>query len=197
MKRLTLWSVSTLLMMLLVGPGLRAQAGATLLGASELAGITAGVCTTCATDPGDTPPPPPRKTGKTWELVSVSSTPATQVGYTLLYEVRNSTSKPMPVSESHSNECRHVMTSGGIGISKGLNVTIGTTYFCARTLTVSFVVSPGKRVKLYKGDMRYYKTYVVREMQSWSDGSSTPTGRTDMGKEENRYSIYHPVENPL
>ncbi len=197
MKRLTLWSVSTLLMMLLLGPGLQAHAGATLLSAAELAGTTAGVCTTCATDPGAPPTQPPRKKGKTWELVSISTTPATQVGYQLLYEVRNSTRNPMPVSESYSNECRHVMTSGGIGISKGLNVSIGTTYHCARSLTVSFVVSPGTRVKLYKGDMRYFKTYVVREVQAWSDGSTTPTGRTDTGKEENRYSVYHPVENPL
>ena len=88
MKRLTLWSVSTLLMMLLLGPGLQAHAGATLLSAAELA---------------------------------------------------------------------------------------GTTYHCARSLTVSFVVSPGTRVKLYKGDMRYFKTYVVREVQAWSDGSTTRT----------------------
>lgn len=201
MKRIVLWSVSTLLLMLLAVPAQSAKAASVLapIGGLELTAITAGICTTCDSEPVEDPKPPkpPRLDRYIWEITGSKAGTASQVGYSLLSDYNNAGSTTMTTSFTFNDECRRVLTSGGVGISAALNLSVGTVYHCARQERVEFAIPPRTRLKVYKGDMRQFITYTAREYALYSDGSSTPTGRTDQGTEENRYSRISAVTSSL
>lgn len=198
MKRLLLYATATAMLMLVSNGVFGAQAALAPLSAIDLAITTAGLCRTCDS-PSDPQPPPsnsPRVIGTEWRIISHSTSPVHQVNYSLIGEWVNSSAYTNTVIEQLSNNCRHVLTSGGIGISTGLNLSVGTTYHCATTRSYHFTIPPFTRTKLYQGDMRYYKNFEAALVQIWSDGSETMTPQRDYGVQRNDFSKYNPVHNP-
>lgn len=197
MKRLALWSLTTVLLMLFSAPGLQARAAALApLSAADLASTTAGVCTNCH-PPADQPPAPPRVTSHSWEIISTKAGNPTQLSYVLARQYANASSQPVTFSYTFDNECKRVLTSGSLGVSKALNLTVGTVYHCAVKDTAQIVVPPRTGLKIYKGYMRAITTYVAREIANYSDGSREPTGRTDTGSLEHNYVKFTIMDSAL
>lgn len=198
MKRLMLYATATVVLMLVASGAFGAQAAITPLGVTELASITAGICTTCG-EP--TPPPPPSQSPRLiateWRIISQNETPHRQLSYSVLTERVNRSATPAAHSPVYSNDCRHVLTSGGIGIAASLNVSIGTTYHCAQTQAVTFTVPPFSRTKLYKGEMRYFTNYEAAVVNFFSNGREEVTSRRDYGVRRHDYSRFNAVTNPL
>lgn len=198
MRRLAISTLGALLLMLFASMAAGGNAASAQIGALELSTITAGFCVQCAPEESPPPPPPPPTVvGYAWEVVSQKSTNPTQVSYALMQEFSNSTKSPQTIRQTYSDECRNMFTSGGVGISTGFNITVGTTYHCASQTTLEITVKPGERVKVYKAQMRYTTTYVVAEVQVMSDGTTRRTGRTDTGTKEHRYSKYSTVSGSV
>lgn len=200
-KRLALWTVSTLLLMLLASPVQSATATADLapVSALELVNVTAGICFNCPPEEPADPKPakPPKLTGYVWEITSSKHYAPTQLSHALAREYVNSSTMNVKYTFTYSDECTHVLTSGGVGISSSLSLTVGTVYKCAAQDTMEITVAPRTRVKLYRGAMRQLATYVAHELAVYSDGSTSRTGRSDSGTTETRYYRYNTVSNPL
>lgn len=192
MKRLLLSTV-TLFLMLVPASAVGAGTGSLeALSVTELAAVTAGICSTCAPK-DEPPPPPPYVVSLDWDIVSQSESSHKQVRYSLEETFINSSSRPYGVTRSYRNNCRHVLVSGGFGVSQGLNVQVGTVYDCSSNTTLQLTVPAYRRLKLYRAEMRYYIDYVAKEFMVWSDGYREATGHVNRGTEERRYSAFHPV----
>lgn len=201
MRRTLFGIVSTVLLMLLVAPSAAQAATASMqthgpdglvaLDAQELAVVTGGVCRTCSDDDEDDEP---YVESSEWLVIRQVDSAAEQLSYAIVDEYSNVYgNKTVTYTPTYSDECRHVFRSGGIGISTGFNVSIGTTYHCARQIELAIPIDPGYRAKVYKGNMRNFSTITVELVEYWSDGSRDRTGITDTGRRENRWARYSVV----
>lgn len=204
MRRTLFGIVTTVLLMLLASPshaGMAAtearspsfaQLDLVAIDADELTAVTGGICRTCSDEEEEEEPYVERTE---WLVVKQVDSPSEQLSYSIVDEFSNVYgTRTYTFKQTYSNECRHVFVSGGLGISNGLNVTIGTTYHCARQITLEVPVSPGYRAKVYKGNMRNFSTITVELVEYWSDGSRERTGITDVGRRENRWARYSVVQ---
>lgn len=197
MKRTLVWTIVTVVATLVGSTAVGAVsggAGLTPLAASELSAVTGGMCTgKCSSDP--VPEPEPYRTGSVWQTLKVTPGPAEQLSYGVYTEVSNvAGKKALSWSVSVNDNCRYRWTSGGVGISTGFQVQVGTTYSCAATISLKGTLNPGYRVKIYKGDMRQVTTVTMGLFDLYSDGSLVDTGKRDTGKEERTWHRYTPVE---
>lgn len=192
MRRILLRTVSTLMLALLLAPaaGSRvpdATPDGLLVAPAELATVTGGCRKNCGGSER-------RLLGSDWQFVSQVDGQSQQLSYGIVQEYSNVYGiSPINYRFTASDSCRHVFTSGGAGIAAGLNVSIGTTYHCATSLTLDGSIPVGYRVKIYRGDMRMISTITVAEYLVYSDGSSEPTGNTDVGRRERRWYRFTPV----
>lgn len=204
MKRITLWSVSTLLLMLLAGPvhsaaaGSRAGAGLAQLGATELGLVTAGVCVNCDAPSEPAPKQPkPKLQRYIWEVVSSKHNAPTELRHDLARDYVNSGTASARYSFTYNDECSHVLTSGGFGVSTGLSMNVGTVYTCAMHDNYEVVVPARTRAKVYRAFMRQIASYTFAEYALYSDGSTVATGARDTGTLETRYLRYNTIFSPL
>lgn len=204
MKRVTLWSLSTLLLMLLASPvqsaatSRQAAEGLAPLAAAELSAVTAGVCLKCD-EPTD---PPPKKTKPRiqtyiWEAVSSKHNVPTELRHELARDYVNSGAATARYSFTYNDECSHVLTSGGVGVSTGLNLNVGTVYTCAMQDNYEVVVPARTRAKVYRAFMRQIASYTFAEYAVYTDGSTVATGARDSGIVETRYLRYNTIFSPL
>lgn len=200
MKRFLIWTLVTLVAALTGGFAIADRAHAAdlmLVGASELNDVTGGVCfINCGDDEDEEEEEeaPPRVVGTDWRPISQSSGPAEQLSYAIYTEISNVYgSSPLEYSVTVNDQCRFRWVSGGIGIAKGFNIAVGRTYDCDVTSTLKGKISPGYRVKVYKGDMRQYTTVTVAEYLLLSDGSERESGERDVGRRERRWNRFTPV----
>ncbi len=202
MRRTLFGIVSTVLLMLLVGPSFaktavastdpHGLAGLVAIDAPELASVNGGVCSTCSSDDDDEEP---YVESSEWLVIRQVDSSAEQLSYSIVDEFSNVYgTDTYTATQTYSNECRHVFLSGGVGISNGFNVNIGTTYHCARQIKLEIPIKPGYRAKVYKGNMRNFSTITVELVEYWSDGSRDRTGITDTGRRENRWARYSVVQ---
>lgn len=198
MKRLKLWSASTLLLMLLSMSLGSAHAAAVPLGMGELEAVTAGLCNNCPPDEApNEPPAPPKLLGYSWEIVSSSTGKPTQTSYSLERDFANPSSVPVTYTYVIDEECRMTLTSGGAGISAALSLSVGFSRVCSNPTTAQLTVPPNKRIKLYKGNMRVTTTYVAHKFAQYSDGSSQDTGVADRGTTNKTYMKYTTMDGAL
>lgn len=200
MKRVFLWALITLVAAFTGGPALAGWLTAAQLspiGAAELDAVTGGVCFVKCDDDDDDDggdEDEPTLTGKEWRPISQSDGPAEQLSYSIYSEVSNVYGRrPLGYSISLNDQCRFRWVSGGVGIAKGFNISVGRTYDCDVSWTLRGEIQPGYRLKLYKGDMRQYSTITVAEYLLFSDGSSRESGERDVGRRERRWSRFTPV----
>jgi len=167
--------------------------GLTLVGATELHGVTAGVCgSKCPKEPE--PKEEPYVVGYEWLTTKRVNGAAEQLNYSIHTEFSNVYgTKTISYSATVNDQCRYLWLSGGVGISTGFNVNIGRTYRCDQVSTLSGTIAPGYRVKLYRGDMRQVSTVTVTEYAVLSNGKSEKTGRSDTGRYEERWYRFTPV----
>ncbi len=197
MKRLLLWLFVSALAVLWGSPALGGTASGLALRplpASELATVTGGRCIgKCPEEPSG--PEPVYWIGTEWRKVKQVDNPVEQLAYAIVTELSNvSGVKPKNYSYTLSDGCRYRWTSGGVGITSGFSVNIGTTYHCPKTVNISGTLDPGWRLKLYKGEMRQYQTTTMALYDVFSDGTDEDTGRRDYGRKENLWTRYSPVE---
>ncbi len=197
MKRLSLWSASTLLLMLLSMPVGSAQAAAIPLDRAELGVVTAGLCNNCppAEEPEESPPP--KLVSRSWSIVSSTTGQPTQVSYTLVREFTNRSSTPLLQTVSIDEQCKATLTSGGAGVSSALGLSVGATKSCSQPTTLQMTVPSNKRVRLYRAGMRVTTTYAARQFAHYSDGTSTATGLSDTGVMTRTYMVYTTVTSSL
>jgi hypothetical protein len=197
MRRTLFGIVSTVLLMLFVAPANAASdnhagPGFVALDALELTTVTGGVCSSCSSDDEDDEP---YVESSEWLVIRQVDSSAEQLSYSIVDEFSNVYgNETYTATQTYSNECRHVFLSGGVGISNGFNVTIGTTYHCARQIKLEIPIQPGYRAKVYKGNMRNFSTITVELVEYWSDGKRDRTGITDTGRRENRWARYSVVQ---
>lgn len=199
MKRSLLWLVVSAVAVMWgsvawggTAPGLRLEP----LAAAELTSVTgAGCITKCSGDDEPKPEPEPVSVvGYQWRTIKQVNSAAEQLAYSIFTEISNVYGKSrLPWTVTASDNCRHRWVSGGVGISQGLDVSIGTVYHCSANVTLSGTLDPGYRVKVYKGDMRQTTTVTVGLFRLLSDGSSEDTGQRDTGRNERTWSRYTPV----
>lgn len=198
MKRLLLYATATAMLMLVSNGVFGAQAALAPLSAIDLAITTAGLCRTCDS-PSDPQPPPsnsPRVIRSVWRIIGQNDTPLRQVSYSITGEWVNSGPYTQTITEHRNDRCRNVLTSGGIGISTGLNLTVGTTYHCDLTRAYTFTLPAFSRTKLYQGEMRYFTNYEAAIVDIWSDGRETITPVRDYGLQQHDYTRYNAVSSP-
>lgn len=193
MNRMLKGALLTVLLALL---GLPAAAttrndGFTLIGAAELDSVTAGVCgSKCPKEEKEEP----YVVGYEWVTTRRVDGKAEQLNYSIHTEFSNVYgTKTINYSATVNDQCRYVWLSGGVGISTGLNVSIGRTYRCDQVSTLSGSIAPGYRVKLYRGEMRQVSTITVAEYAVLSNGKSEKTGRSDTGRYEQSWYRFTPV----
>jgi len=198
-KRFVLWFVVSFVAVAWGGTALGvASADLRLdpLAASELEAVTGGRCIGKCT--GDEPPEddeePIFRIGQEWRQVKRVESAAEQLSYSIHTEFSNvyGTSR-LPWELTVTDNCRHRWVTGGVGISTGFNVNVGTTYHCASMVKLSGSLDPGWRVKVYKGDMRQSTTVTMGLFDLYSDGSAEDTGKRDAGRNERHWSRYTPV----
>ena len=202
MKPILIRTASTLMLTLLLSSVLSYAAGAatvnkqdrvTIVSAAELTSVTGGCRKNCGSGgrPGDTK----SQVGTTWRQINQVNGPLEQVSYSIVREFSNVQGmNPKSYEYPTDDGCRHVWTSGGIGITTGFSVNVGTVYHCPKPAVVSGSMDPGWRVKIYRGDMRQVITVTVAEFAVFSDGSHERTGRTDVGRREDRWYRYSAVD---
>ncbi len=206
MKPILLRTASTLLLTLLLSSVLAPAAGARAMSqeepgqvvtSTELDSISGGCRKNCGGGGGGgggSGGGERRQVGTDWRFVSQVDGQSQQLAYGIVHEYSNVYgTNPINYRFNASDSCRHVFTSGGVGISTGLNVSIGTTYHCSTSLSLDGSVPAGYRVKIYRGDMRMISTITVAEYAVYNDGSSERTGNTDVGRNEKRWYRYTPV----
>lgn len=197
MKRLLLYATAAVVLMLVSNGVFAAPAAVTPLSTFELANVTAGSCSTCRTEPSQPQPPTrePRVIATEWRIINQTDTPPRQLNYSIIGEWRNGKAKSYDVEKRFSDNCRRILTSGGIGISTSLNINIGVTVHCSESTTIKFTVQPQSSVKLYQANMRYFTEYEAAVVSIWSNGREEMTATRDYGVERYEYTLYHPVHN--
>ncbi len=197
MKRLLLYATATVVLMLVSNGVLGAQSTVAPLSTLDLANITAGSCSTCGTGPSQPQPPAPepRVIASEWRIIRQTNTSPKQLNYSIIGEWRNTNPKSYDVEKRFSDNCRRQLTSGGIGISTSLNISVGTTIHCSESTTLKFTVQPRSTVKLYQANMRYFSEYEAAVVAIWNNGREEVTSRRDYGVEKHDYTLYHPIHN--
>lgn len=167
------------------------------LAVSELGAVVGGGCITKCDDEPAQPEPEPqpvRTIGYEWRKVKQVDGAAEQLSYSIVTEISNVYGNQVrPWEVTASDNCRYKWVSGGVGITTGFNVSIGTTYHCATSVKLSGKLDPGWRVKIYKGDMRQVTTVTMGRYALLSNGRSEDTGQRDTGRRERYWSRFSPV----
>lgn len=197
-KRLRLLSASTLLLMLLSMPLGSAHAALAPLDVGELEAVTAGLCNNCPPDEApDGTPKPPKIVSYSWEIVSAKTGQPTQMSYSLERDFTNRSSVPVTYTYLVDEQCRMTLTSGGVGVSTALSLTVGVSRVCSKPTTAQLTIPPNKRIKLYKGHMRVITTYVAQRFAHYSDGTTEPVGAADNGVLHETYMKYTTIDGAL
>ena len=192
MKRSLLWLVVSVVAALSGGTA----AGGTALAIEPLAehDLVAVTGAGCVSKCDDDEPDEPYSVGFEWRTIKQVDAPAEQLSYSILAEVSNVYGvKPKEWEYTVSDNCRYRWTSGGVGITNGFNISIGTVYHCASSMKLRGVLDPGWRLKIYRGEMRQITTVTMGRFEIFSDGSSEDTGTRDTGRKERFWSRYTPV----
>ena len=195
MKRLLKGALLTAMLALLGVPATAhaRKDGLTLIGATELHSVTAGICgAKCQEEEEEEEEP--YVIGYEWITTWQVDGPAQQLSYAIHTEYSNVYgTKTLKYTATVNDQCRNVWLSGGIGISAGLSVNIGRAYRCDQVSVLTGSIAPGYRVKLYRGEMRQVSTITVSQYAIYSDGSTEKTGATDSGRRETTWLRFTPV----
>jgi len=189
MKRLLLWAATTAVLALFTSPAASAPASAPIIiGQAELdAAVGAGCLVKCP----KADPAAPQVVGHQWQETHRLTGEDQQLNYSVWAEHSNVRGlSPIHYTLRPSNGCRYVFTSGGNGIAAAFGVKVGYTYVCDTLYNFSGTVQPGYRVRLYATDLKRVSLITVSEYAVWSDGRTEPTGRSDTGRFEQRWTSF-------
>lgn len=197
MKRFAMFSLITALLLLIGSHAYAAAAGGSnLIGAGELQSVTAGLCNNCDSTPDNPSEPSVRYSHSVWEVISSRHNPPTELRHELARDYVNSGYSTQTHSFTYDDQCSRVLVSGGVGVSKGLSLNVGTVYTCAMRDTYQVVVPARTRAKVYRAFMRQLSSYVVEKFDVYTDGSMLATGARDSGVVESRYLRYNTIFSP-
>ena len=180
MKRLLLWTMNVLFLMVLsasyAGPqdhGLRA------LSVAKLDNVTAGNCSTCNQYP--------YIEYEGWDLIRRSESAHTVIARRVIDQLVNPTAASTSQKIGYSDGCSYRWTGGSASVGSSIGISFNRTYQCDQPKELQVHLPPRTSVTLYEGTKRYYITETYRHYMQWSDGYRELSGATETFRREYTY----------